>query len=84
VERDKIILNFRWLKKSESFDLEVPLQITANELILGLIKGLDLPMNADDVSACYLKTENPIALLRGNRLLSEFGLRNGTVVNFTL
>lgn len=84
MDRDKIIVNFRWLKKNESFDLEVPLQITANELILGLIKGLELPMNVDDVSSCYLKAENPIALLRGNRLLSEFGLRNGTVINFTL
>lgn len=84
MERDKIVINFRWLKKNENFDLEVPLQITANELILGLIKGLGLPMNADDVSSCYLKAENPIALLRGNRLLSEFGLRNGTVINFTL
>ena len=30
-----------------------------------------------------LKSENPIALLKGNKSLSEFGLRNGSIINYT-
>lgn len=65
-------------KNDESFDIEVPLDITANELLYGLNEGLHLGINLEDSTQCYLCTENPIALLKGNVLLSEYGLHNGT------
>ena len=38
-------------------------------------------MDTSDLSRCFLRTENPIALLKGNRTLEEFGLRDGTVIH---
>ncbi len=31
----------------------------------------------------YLKAERPIALLRGERTLREYGIRDGSVINIT-
>ena len=59
-------------------DIEVPLYISANELLYGLNEGFNLGINLEDSTQCYLCSENPIALLKGNRLLSEYGLHNGT------
>lgn len=67
--------------RNEKFELDIPLDITAYELLIGLNEAYHLNMNMTDVSTCFLKTENPIALIRGNRLLSEYGLRNGTIIN---
>lgn len=64
-------------------DLEVPLNISANELVVALNTAYDLKIDTSDIKNCYLKAENPIALLRGNRLLAEFGIRNGTIINYT-
>ena len=61
-------------------DIEVPLDITANELIIVLNNAYKLGMDTDDIFSCYLKCENPIALLKGNKTLREFGLHNATEV----
>jgi len=61
-------------------ELEIPLFITANELIQALNKAYDLKMNTDDIFSCYLVAENPIALLRGNKQLKEYGIRNGSAI----
>ena len=62
-------------------DILVPLDISANELIIGVNEGFGLGMDITDMSKCFLRTENPIALVKGNKILREFGLRNGTVIN---
>lgn len=80
---DKIIIVFNAFKKNVSVDLEIPLDITTRELVIGLNEAFDLGIDTTDIKQCYLKTENPIALLRGNKLLSEYGLRNGSIINFT-
>lgn len=80
---NKIIMQFERDKTGENFDIEIPLHITANELIHALNKGLNLGINLADVSQCYLKTENPIALLKGDITLEEFGLHDGTKICFT-
>lgn len=76
-----IILNVK--KKKMEVDIEVPLDISANELVNALNTAYDLGIDITDVKNCYLKAENPIALLKGNKLLSDFGIRNGTIINFT-
>lgn len=63
-------------------DLEIPIDITANDLVYALNSAYDLGIDLTDMKNCYLKAENPIALLKGNRLLSEFGVRNGTIIIF--
>ena len=76
-----IILNLH--KRSESYDLEVPLDISANDLVNALNTAFHLEIDTSDVKNCYLKAENPIALLRGDKMLEEFGIRNGSVINYT-
>jgi len=65
-------------KKNIKIDVDLPLDITVNELIIGLNEGFQL-----GISKCYLKTENPIALLKGNKSIAEYGMRNGTTINIT-
>lgn len=70
-------------KRKYQNDVEIPLNITANELVLALNSAYELGIDVTNARNCYLKSENPIALLRGNKLLSEFGIRNGTIINYT-
>lgn len=77
------IIIFRIHKRNFEVDLEVPLDISANELVNALNSAYDLDIDVSDVKNCYLKAENPTALLKGNKLLSEYGVRNGTIINFT-
>ena len=80
---NKAIIIFRMYKRNVEVDLEIPLDITANELVNALNTAYELGIDTSNVKNCYLKAENPIALLKGNRLLTEYGVRNGTVINFT-
>lgn len=79
---DTVILIFDYQKINKKIDIEVPLNITANELIYGLNKGLRLGINTNNMSECYLCTEEPRALLRGDTCLENYGLRNGTIITF--
>lgn len=80
---NKAIVIFKIIKRNFEVDLEIPLDISANELVNALNSAYDLGIDVSDVKNCYLKSENPIALLKGNKLLSDFGVRNGTVIIFT-
>ncbi len=76
-----VVLNI--IKRKVSVDLEIPLKISANELVIALNTAYNLGIDTSDITNCYLKAENPIALLKGNKTLAEFGLRNGSVINYT-
>ena len=78
-----VIVILKIHKRGFETDLEIPLDISANDLIVALNSAYNLDIDVYDVKNCYIKTENPIALLKGNRLLSEYGIRNGTVINIT-
>lgn len=80
--KEKVILQFEREKTGECIDIEVPLEITANELLYSLNQGLRLGIDLSDMSQCYLTTENPIALLKGDILLSDFGIHDGTKICF--
>ena len=83
MEKETAVIIFNIIQREFSADLEVPLEITANELVLALNTAYDLGIDTTDIKNCYLKSENPIALLRGNKTLKEFGIRNVRIVNFT-
>jgi len=83
MDRNKAIIIFNIAKRGVSADLEVPLSISAYDLVIGLNSAYDLGIDTSDVKNCYLKSENPIALLRGNKTLEEFGVRTGTIIYFT-
>lgn len=69
---------FHWLKRNQEWDIEVPSFLTANELVYALNEGFGLGIDTTDIDQCYLKTTNPVALLKGKRPLAEYGLRHGT------
>lgn len=80
---DKALIIFNRPDKKIQVDLEIPLDITANELVSALNEAFKLGIDTSNILNCYLKAENPIALLRGNKTLRQYGIRNGTVINFT-
>lgn len=83
MDREKAVITFNIISRNESVDLEVPLSISANDLVMALNAAYELNIDVSDMKNCYLKAEKPIILLRGNKTLAEFGLRNGSVINFT-
>ena len=80
--KNSVIVIFDNQKTNKKMDIEVPLNISANELIYGLNIGLRLGINTDNVAECYLCCDNPKVLLRGNDELSKFGIHEGTVIRF--
>ena len=72
------IIIFHIHKEHRTVDLEVPLDLTAKELAAALNEAYGLGV---DLNNCYLKAQNPIMLLKGNRTLKEFGVRNGTIIS---
>jgi len=83
MNEEKIIMTLHIHKTNQYVDIEVPLNISANELIYSLCKGYHLDIDLNDISQRHLKTENPIALLKGDKLISEFNLRDGSKINYT-
>ncbi len=83
MNNEKAIVVLNIIKRNLVVDIEVPLNITANELVVALNEAYGLKIDISNVKNCYLKAEKPIALLRGNKTLADFGVRNGTVIYFT-
>ncbi len=83
MNKETVVAVLNITKRNTVKDIEIPLYITANELVVALNEAYDLKIDTSNVKNCYLKAEKPIALLRGNKTLAEFGVRNGTVIYFT-
>ena len=83
MEKEKAIIIFNIIKRNFTADLEIPLDITANDLVTALNEAYKLDIDTSDIKNCYLKAERPISLLKGNKTLAEFGVRNGTEIYFT-
>jgi uncharacterized ubiquitin-like protein YukD len=77
------VILVKFYKKNIEKDVEVPLDITANELLIGLNSAYDLGIDIEDIRKCYLKMENPVALLHGNKLLREYGMHDCSIINIT-
>ncbi len=80
MEDNKVIVIFLCKQYGAGLDIEIPLNITANELLYGLNQGMNLGINMDNPEECYLRMENPVGFLRGDTILSEYGIRNGSVI----
>ena len=76
------IITVKLIKSGISHDLEVPLDISANELCSALFQKY-LPEKYGNMQHYYLKAEKPVALLRGERILREYGIRDGSIINIT-
>lgn len=79
---EKAIVEFINKNDNRKTELEIPINITANDLIIALNKAFNLEMDIENIFNCYLVAENPIAFLHGNKELSEYSIRNGTKIIF--
>ena len=82
MSREVAVVIFNDINRNISTDLEIPLDITANELVVALNEAFNLGIDTTDIKNCYLKAERPIVLLKGNKTLQEFGIRNGSVKTY--
>lgn len=78
--QDKAIIQFIDLKRRIDVDLEVPLDITANEFIEALNQSYKLNINTNNMKECFLKCEDPILLIKGSRTLGDLGIRTGSII----
>ncbi len=78
---EKAIITVRLLKKKEVYDIEVPLDISGNDLVIALNQAFKLGIDVNNILDCYLNMESPTALIRGNKLLRDYGMRNGSMIN---
>ena len=60
---NRAIVILRICKHNFQADIEIPLNITANDLVMALNEAYELGIDVSDIKQCYLKCENPIALL---------------------
>jgi uncharacterized ubiquitin-like protein YukD len=80
---EKAIVIFNAYKKNICVDIEIPTDITARELICALNFAYSLEIDTENETKCHLQMENPIALLRGNKILKDCGIRNGSIIYYT-
>lgn len=80
MEKSAVIV-VRLIRKKQEHDVEVPLDITANDLVKALNSAFNLGISENDADSMFLRAESPIAFLKGNHMLSEYGVRNGTIIN---
>ena len=79
----KAIIILKIHSRKETYDIEVPLDISANDLVIALNQAFNLGIDTDDILNCFLRMESPIALLKGEKLLQEYGMRNGSIIHIT-
>lgn len=77
---DTVMVEFYNDMDNSRQEIEIPLDITAQELAMALNRAFLLGMDVENIFGCYLVAENPIAFLKGNKTLREFGIRNGSQI----
>lgn len=81
-DNSSAIITVNLVNHGAKHDMEVPLDISANELCSALFQ-IFLPEKRENVNLYYLRSEKPIALLRGEKTLREYGIRDGSIINIT-
>lgn len=77
---EKVIIKFYMVNRNTAVDLEIPTDISTIDLLRALNNVYSLGIDTSDIKQCYIKMENPIALMRGNKLLSNYNIRNGSIL----
>lgn len=81
MEKKKAIVILNFIKQEKQLDIEIPLDITVYELVKALYQTFHIPFQFETVNECYIRTENPIGFFRGNLLLSQCSIMDGTMIN---
>lgn len=77
--KNEVICTFIDVVKQSVVDLEVPLYISCDEFVKSINKAMKLNIEIPGENA-YFRSENPIGLIKGEKKLSEIGLRSGSVI----
>lgn len=80
---ERAVIQLNIIATGQSHDVDVPLDITAFELLEGLNEAYDLGLTSIDPVDCYVKAENPTVLMHGKKTLGQYGIFDGSVVNIT-
>lgn len=83
MKQNAVNVIFNMHHRKVSVDIEIPLDISANDLILALNEAYQLEIDTTDIKKCFLQSENPIVLIKGGKTLRELGIHNGSIINFT-
>ena len=79
---EKLIVIFDNKANGTETDIEIPLHITADEFIKALNCAMQLNIDVQNKEKCFLRSENPIGLIRGDKLMKDFNLHTGSKICF--
>ncbi|MCD7802352.1 MAG: EsaB/YukD family protein [Clostridiales bacterium] len=81
---NKAIVRFQIVQKKVLADIEVPLDISAEELIGALNEAYSLGIGREAVTTSFLVCEQPTVLVRGGSILRDLGIRDGSILKYIL
>ena len=76
--KKSVVVEFRWGNNSK--DVEVPLNITCDELIHALNLGIGLGLDERNTASYRLTASNPPILIGGAKAIEEIGLLEGAIL----
>lgn len=62
---------------SNEYELEIPLDINVKTICKYILKALNMNYR-NDIKGFYIKSENPTCFLKGNDILSNYGISSGS------
>lgn len=63
----------------KEYELEIPLDFRVKVIVKSILKALGME-NRKDINGYYLKSENPTCFLKGNDVLSDYGISSGSKI----
>ncbi len=78
--KDTAVVEFISMDTKYKRELEVPLDISADDMIEAISQAFQLPKVSQEGTEGYLIGENPIAFLHGRKTLREYGIHNGSIL----
>ena len=81
MNNNTIICSFINTSNSSITDIDLPLDITCDEFVKSMNESMQLNIEIPSNQA-YFRSENPIALIQGEKTLGELGLHTGSMIIF--
>ena len=79
----RAVIQLNLMQTCRQYDIDVPLDINASELMEGLNEAYNLGLPPETIADCYVKAENPVVLMHGKKTLGQYGIMNGSIINIT-
>ncbi|MCD7760850.1 MAG: EsaB/YukD family protein [Clostridiales bacterium] len=81
---NKAIVRFQIVQRKVLVDIEVPLDISAEELIGALNEAYSLGISREAAATGFLVCEQPTVQVRGGSTLRDLGIRDGSILRYIL